>query len=101
MRQYTRELYSTVLEEETGQSTGFQPIGFIEVATSPDRLEEYRRVAAFNRYMGVDVHEISPEEVKRMWFVVTSSSGTLHGLAEPCNTHTHKVTRWIAQQTPS
>lgn len=27
------------------------------------RLEEYRRVAAFNRRCGVDVHEISPDEV--------------------------------------
>ena len=73
MRQYTRELYSTIPEEETGQSTGFQPIGFIEVATTPDRLEEYRRVAAFNRHMGVDVHEISPEEVKRLWPLADTS----------------------------
>ena len=35
-------------------------MGFIEVATDADRLEEYRRVSAFNRYCGVDVHEISP-----------------------------------------
>jgi glycine/D-amino acid oxidase-like deaminating enzyme len=28
-----------------------------------DRLEEYRRVSAFNRYCGVDVHEISAREV--------------------------------------
>ena len=31
MRQYTRDLYSR-LEAETGQSTGFTPVGFIEVA---------------------------------------------------------------------
>ncbi len=36
------------------------PVGFIEVAADADRLEEYRRVAAFNRYCGIDVHEISP-----------------------------------------
>ena len=29
-----------------------------------DRLEEYRRVSAFNRYCGVDVHEISPAQVE-------------------------------------
>ncbi|MET0739935.1 MAG: FAD-dependent oxidoreductase [Candidatus Nanopelagicales bacterium] len=61
-RKYTRDLYAR-LEAETGQSTGFMPIGFIEVATDEDRLEEYRRVSAFNRYCGVDVHEISPREV--------------------------------------
>src|SRR4051794_2675800 len=62
MRKYTRDLYAR-LEEETGLATGFNPVGFIEVAADADRLEEYRRVSAFNRYCGVDVHEISPKEV--------------------------------------
>jgi glycine cleavage system aminomethyltransferase T/glycine/D-amino acid oxidase-like deaminating enzyme len=66
MRKYTRDLYAR-LEAETGLSTGFRPVGFIEVATDRDRLEEYRRVSAFNRYCGVDVHEISPEEVKELF----------------------------------
>eukprot|EP00455_Lapot_gusevi_P049055 TRINITY_DN6880_c0_g1_i1.p1 TRINITY_DN6880_c0_g1~~TRINITY_DN6880_c0_g1_i1.p1 ORF type:complete len:878 (-),score=245.93 TRINITY_DN6880_c0_g1_i1:263-2896(-) len=68
LRKYTKELYSTILEAETGQSTGFKPCGFIELATeSKDRLEEFRRVAAFNRFAGVDVQEISPSEVKRLF----------------------------------
>ncbi len=66
MRKYTRDLYSR-LEAETGFATGFSPIGFIEVAANADRLEEYRRVAAFNRYCGVDVHEISPQEIKELF----------------------------------
>ncbi len=66
MRKYSRALYSR-LEAETGQATGFAPIGFIEVASDKDRLEEYRRVAAFNRYCGVDVHEISPREVYELF----------------------------------
>ena len=66
MRKYTRDLYSR-LEKETGQATGFNPIGFIEVACDADRLEEYRRVSAFNRYCGVNVQEISPSEVKRLF----------------------------------
>jgi glycine cleavage system aminomethyltransferase T/glycine/D-amino acid oxidase-like deaminating enzyme len=66
MRKYTRDLYAR-LETETGLSTGFKPVGFIEVASDVDRLEEYRRVAAFNRYCGVDVHEISPAEVKELF----------------------------------
>ena len=64
IRKYTRDLYSR-LEKETGQSTGFMPVGFIELASEPDRLEEYRRIAAFNRKCGVDVKEITPEEVKK------------------------------------
>jgi heterotetrameric sarcosine oxidase gamma subunit len=66
MRKYSRALYAR-LEAETGQATGFAPIGFIEVASDKDRLEEYRRVAAFNRYCGVDVHELSAREVKELF----------------------------------
>ncbi|MEJ2661173.1 MAG: FAD-dependent oxidoreductase [Desulfobacteraceae bacterium] len=66
MRLYGRDLYSR-LEAETGLSTGFSPIGFIEVAADRNRLEEYRRVAAFNRYCGIDVHEISPDEIERLF----------------------------------
>ncbi len=66
MRKYTRDLYSR-LEAETGQATGFKPVGFIEVAADQDRLEEYRRVSAFNRYCGIDVQEISPGQVKELF----------------------------------
>src|SRR5450631_3795716 len=66
MRRYTRDLYSR-LEAETGLATGFNPVGFIEIATEPDRLEEYRRVSAFNRYCGVDVQEISAAEVGELF----------------------------------
>ena len=66
MRRYTRDLYAS-LEAETGLATGFEPIGFIELASDADRLEEYRRVAAFNRYCGVDVQEISPGEVGNLF----------------------------------
>lgn len=66
LRQYTRDLYQR-LEAETGQATGFSPVGFIEVAADRDRLEEYRRVAAFNRWCGVDVQEISPREVGELF----------------------------------
>lgn len=66
MRRYTRDLYSR-LEAETGQATGFMPVGFIEVAADSDRLEEFRRVATFNRICGIDVEEISPAQVKELF----------------------------------
>src|SRR5215475_5480926 len=66
MRKYTRDLYAR-LEAETGQATGLKQVGFVQVTTDPDRLEEYRRVSAFNRYCGVDVHEVGPEEIAKMW----------------------------------
>ena len=37
--------------------------GFIELATDTDRLEEYRRISAFNRKCGVDVQELTPAQV--------------------------------------
>ena len=42
-------------------------LGFIEMAADSDRMEEYRRVAAFNRYCGIDVHEITPDEIERLF----------------------------------
>ena len=67
MRQVSKELYSKTLEEETGMSTGFAPVGFIELAADRDRLEEYRRIAAYNRLCGVDVHEIGPSQVQKLF----------------------------------
>src|SRR5690606_21416145 len=64
LRRYTRDLYSR-LEDETGLATGFPPVGLIVPATKPDRLEEFRRVAAFNRHLGVEVEEISPPRSPR------------------------------------
>jgi glycine cleavage system aminomethyltransferase T/glycine/D-amino acid oxidase-like deaminating enzyme len=66
LRQYTRDLYAR-LEAETGLATGLKQCGLIELAIEPGRLEEYRRVAQFNRLLGVDVHEISPREVAELW----------------------------------
>src|SRR5256714_14132895 len=66
MRRYTRDLYAR-LEAETGLATGLKQVGFIELAADEGRLEEYRRVAAFNRHRGIDVHEISPGEVKELF----------------------------------
>jgi glycine cleavage system aminomethyltransferase T/glycine/D-amino acid oxidase-like deaminating enzyme len=66
IRKYGRDLYAR-LEAETGQATGLNQCGFIEVATNPDRLEEYRRVSAFNRYCGVEVEEISAKEVQDLF----------------------------------
>jgi glycine cleavage system aminomethyltransferase T/glycine/D-amino acid oxidase-like deaminating enzyme len=66
MRKYTRDLYAN-LEAETGLATGLKQCGFVQVATDTDRLEEYRRVSAFNRYCGVNVQEISPREVAELF----------------------------------
>src|SRR5918994_2210977 len=66
IRLYSRDLYVR-LEEETGQATGFKPVGLIEAAADRDRLEEYRRVAAFQRHLGLEVEEISPREMSDLF----------------------------------
>ena len=66
MAKYTLELYSS-LEGETGLSTGYKGVGTLTLATSPARVEELRRVAAFDRQFGVPMEEISPEKVKELW----------------------------------
>jgi len=81
LRIYTRDLYAR-LEAETGQATGLKQVGLIELAVEPGRLEEYRRVAAFNRLCGVEVHEISPAEVARR-FPLARTDDVLAGFYIP------------------
>jgi 4-methylaminobutanoate oxidase (formaldehyde-forming) len=66
MSRYTRALCVS-LEAETGQATGFRPIGHLHLASSPRRLESLRREAAFARGHGVDNVELSPAEFGRLW----------------------------------
>ena len=66
MAKYTLDLYSS-LEKETGLATGYKDVGMINLATSPDRLEELRRVAAFDRHFGVAMEEITPNQIKEIW----------------------------------
>jgi len=66
MAKYTRDLYER-LGEETGQETGFKPIGYLQPATNPNRLDSLRRRATYARGHGVNTEEISGAEVKKMW----------------------------------
>ena len=63
LAKYSQELYGS-LEEETGVATGFKRCGSITVALTEERKEEIFRQAAMARAFGVEVEEISPEEVK-------------------------------------
>jgi len=63
---YSRDLYAR-LEQETGHSTGFRPVGHISLATTKRRQEALRRESAWMHGFGVDDVEISPRELARMW----------------------------------
>jgi heterotetrameric sarcosine oxidase gamma subunit len=81
MATYTRELIKS-LEVETSQSTGFKEIGYLQLACTPDWLEERRRMAVAARRLGVNYQEISPTEVKKLW-PLADTSDVLAGFYTP------------------
>ncbi|MEM6938868.1 MAG: FAD-dependent oxidoreductase [Pseudomonadota bacterium] len=66
LAKYSQELYGS-LEAETGVATGFKRVGSITVALTDERREEIYRQAAMARAFGVDVEEISPNQVKEKY----------------------------------
>lgn len=63
---YSVELYKG-LEAETGLATGWKMTGCLRLATNQDRWTEFRRLATTAKSFGMDMHLVSPEEVKRIW----------------------------------
>lgn len=63
---YSVDLYKT-LDAETGLDTGWKMTGCLRLATNQDRWTEYRRLATTARSFGMDMHLVSPAEVKAMW----------------------------------
>ena len=66
MTKYSTDLYAA-LERETGLSTGFKPVGYLQTASNPDRMHKLRREADFLRLMGIEREEVSPREVAELW----------------------------------
>jgi 4-methylaminobutanoate oxidase (formaldehyde-forming) len=66
MAKYTRDLYDR-LGEETGQDTGFKAVGYMQIASNPERLHSLRRRADTCRGHGISTEEISAAEIKEMW----------------------------------
>ena len=81
MAHYTRELYKN-LEKETGLSTGFKSVGYVEIASSESRLRALRNHANFARAFGINVQEISPSEFKDLW-PLADPIGVLAGFYTP------------------
>ncbi|MEP2782230.1 MAG: FAD-dependent oxidoreductase [Pseudoruegeria sp.] len=63
LAKYSQELYGE-LEAETGVATGFKRCGSITVALTEHRKEEILRQASMARAFGVEVDEVSPQDVK-------------------------------------
>jgi sarcosine dehydrogenase len=69
---YSVDLYKR-LDAETGLATGWKMTGCLRLATNQDRWTEFRRLATTARSFGMDMHLVSPEEVKRMWPLMETS----------------------------
>ena len=63
---YSARLFES-LQEETGQATGYRTPGSISVASEPERWEEILRGMSMARTVGVDMHEITLEELSERW----------------------------------
>ena len=66
LHQYSVGLYPS-LEAETGLNVGFSQVSNIRLATSPDRLDEYRYYAGVAKTIGVEVNFLTAAEVKEIW----------------------------------
>jgi glycine/D-amino acid oxidase-like deaminating enzyme len=90
LAKYSADLYVR-LEAETGIATGMRQVGSISVALTGARREELLRQATLARAFGVEVHEIGPEDVKRMYphLNVDGVTGAVHlpldGQCDPAN----------------
>lgn len=90
MAKYSRDLFE-VLEQETGLSTGFRPVGYLQTGSTKERTHKLRREADFMRLMGIEREEISPAEVAALWPQVDASDVMAgfftanEGRADPAN----------------
>jgi len=68
------------LEAETGQSTGFKRNGSIAVALNDDRMEELRRKRDSALGQGIEVSEISPDDLRKLWPLLNTEGavGAVH-----------------------
>ncbi|GAB5470182.1 MAG: FAD-dependent oxidoreductase [Rhodospirillales bacterium] len=63
---YSVELYDR-LEAETGLATGWKMSGCLRLACNPERWIEYQRLATTAGSFGLEMHLLSPAEVKQLW----------------------------------
>ncbi len=90
LAKYSADLYRG-LEAETGVATGMRQVGSISVALTAERHEELLRQATVARIFDVEVHEISPGEVKARYphlninGVVGAVALPLDGQCDPAN----------------
>ena len=63
---YSVDLYKK-LDAETGLATGWKMTGCLRLACNQDRWIEFKRLATTAQSFGMEMHLLSPSEVKAMW----------------------------------
>ena len=66
LHQYSVNFYHE-LEEETGQNVGFSVVSNIRLASTEDRMDEYRYYSGVAQTVGVEVNFLTPDQVKEAW----------------------------------
>ncbi|SHK79240.1 dimethylglycine dehydrogenase [Roseovarius marisflavi] len=82
---YTIRLYKE-LEEISGMSCGLHHVGGVTLADNRDRFDMLLAERAKHRYMGLDTHVVTPEEIAKI-APVTNIDGILGGLYDPLDGH--------------
>nr|CAG4644567.1 EOG090X014D [Leptodora kindtii] len=98
---YTHELLGS-LEDETGISPGYLVNGGLFVASTKERLDEYKRLQTLGKAFGIDSHVLTPAETKKLYPLMNVDDvyGTLYsprdGVVDPagfCTALTRAATR--------
>jgi glycine cleavage system aminomethyltransferase T/glycine/D-amino acid oxidase-like deaminating enzyme len=81
MMMYGTELYQR-LRDETGVDPGWHGVGSLRLASTPARMEELRRQAAWARTFGLPLELIDRDEARRL-FPLMSADGVLGAIFLP------------------
>ncbi|KAM8796627.1 sarcosine dehydrogenase, mitochondrial [Eudromia elegans] len=89
---HTRRVVSQELPEETGLHTGWVQNGGLFIASSKQRLDEYKRLMSLGKVYGVESYVLSPSETKDLYPLMNVDDlyGTLYvpkdGTMDPAGT---------------
>jgi len=70
MIRYSTDLYRR-LKDETGHDPGWREAGSLRLASSPERLEELKRLVAVSRSFGLPLELITPQEAHDLFPLMT------------------------------
>ncbi len=81
MMRYSTDLYRR-LKAETGQDTGWREVGGLRLASSPERMEENKRLAGMARSFGMPMEILTPKEAHNL-FPMINLDGVLGAVYTP------------------